>query len=81
MLHEITLYYVMYSVRYYLQFHVTAVGLGTYYPQIWRSACIFQYSKYLMKYKEKVLHVQCDKLGNSTFATAINNIKTNRHTN
>jgi hypothetical protein len=28
------MYHVMYSVRYYLQFHVTAVGLGTYYPQI-----------------------------------------------
>jgi hypothetical protein len=27
-------YHVIYSVRYYLQFHVTAVGLGTYYPQI-----------------------------------------------
>jgi hypothetical protein len=29
MLHE---YYVVYSVRYYPRFHVTAVGLGTYYP-------------------------------------------------
>ena len=34
-----------------------------------------------MKYKEKVLHVQCDYLGNSTFVTAINNIKTNGYTN
>jgi hypothetical protein len=31
MLHE---YHVIYSVRYYLRFHVTAVGLGTYYPWV-----------------------------------------------
>jgi hypothetical protein len=29
MLHE---YHVIYSVRYYPRFHITAVGLGTYYP-------------------------------------------------
>jgi len=27
-----TLYHVIYSVRYYPRFSVTAVGLGTYYP-------------------------------------------------
>ena len=32
MLHE---YHVIYSVRYYPRFHVSAVGLGTYYPRIW----------------------------------------------
>ena len=37
MLHE---YHVIYSVRYYPRFHVTAVGLGTYYPWIRGSACI-----------------------------------------
>jgi hypothetical protein len=26
----------LYTVWYYLRFHVTAVGLGTYYPRIWR---------------------------------------------
>jgi hypothetical protein len=31
MLHE---YHVICSVRYYPRFHVTAVGLGTYYPWI-----------------------------------------------
>jgi hypothetical protein len=31
MLHE---YHVIYSVRYYARFHVTAVGVGTYYPWI-----------------------------------------------
>jgi len=31
MLHE---YHVVYSVWYYSQFHVTAIGLGTCYPQI-----------------------------------------------
>jgi hypothetical protein len=31
MLHK---YYVIYSFRYYPQFHVTAVALGTYYPWI-----------------------------------------------
>jgi hypothetical protein len=29
----------MYSVRYYPRFHVTAVGLGTYYPWIRGSTC------------------------------------------
>ena len=28
---NITLYHAVYSVRYYPRFHVTAVGLGTYY--------------------------------------------------
>ena len=36
----ITLCHVIFSVRYYPRFHVTAVGLGTYYPWIWGSACI-----------------------------------------
>jgi hypothetical protein len=27
-------YHVIYSVRYYPRFHVTAVGFGTYYPWI-----------------------------------------------
>jgi len=31
---NITLYYVIYSVRYYPRFHVTALVLGTYYPRI-----------------------------------------------
>jgi hypothetical protein len=35
---NITFYRVIYSVRYYSQFHVTAVRLGTYYPWIRRSA-------------------------------------------
>jgi hypothetical protein len=30
----------MYSVWYYLRFHVTTVGLGTYYPWMQGSACI-----------------------------------------
>jgi hypothetical protein len=37
MLHE---YHVIYSVRYYPLFHVTAVGLGTYYPCIRGHYCI-----------------------------------------
>ena len=36
MLHE---YHFIYSVWYYPQFIVTAVGLGTYYPRIRGSAC------------------------------------------
>jgi len=36
MLHE---YHVIYSVRYYPLFHVTAVVLGTYYLRIRWSAC------------------------------------------
>jgi len=37
MLHE---YHVIYSVQYYLQFHVTTVVLGKYFPRIWGS-CIW----------------------------------------
>ena len=37
MLHE---YHVVYSVRYCPQFHVTVVGLGTYYLQIQGHYCI-----------------------------------------
>jgi len=33
--------YMTYSFRYYPRFHVTAVGLGTYYPRIRRSGCIY----------------------------------------
>jgi hypothetical protein len=36
-LHEIR---VVYSVRYYPRFHITAVGLGTYYPWIRGHYCI-----------------------------------------
>jgi len=36
MLHN---YHVIYSIHYYTQFHITMVGLGTYYPWIWGSAC------------------------------------------
>jgi len=38
---DIMLYDVIYSVRYYPWFHVTTVGLGTYYPQIRWSSCIW----------------------------------------
>jgi hypothetical protein len=33
-------YHVIYSVRYYPRFHVTAVGLGTYCPEIRVHTCI-----------------------------------------
>jgi hypothetical protein len=36
MLHE---YHVIYSVRYYPRFHITAVDLGTYYPWIREHYC------------------------------------------
>jgi hypothetical protein len=38
MLHE---YHVIYSVRYYLWFHVIAVGVGTYFPWIRRQIFIY----------------------------------------
>ena len=38
---NIMLYDVIYSVWYYLRFQVTAVGLETYYPWIWWSACTY----------------------------------------
>jgi len=31
----------MYSLRYYPRFHITAVGLETYYPWIRQSACTY----------------------------------------
>jgi len=37
-------YHVIYSDQYYLQFHVTTVGLGTYYLRLWGSAYIRDYS-------------------------------------
>ena len=40
---SITLYHVIYSFRYYPRFHVTAVGLGTYYPWVLGSAYIHIY--------------------------------------
>jgi hypothetical protein len=36
MLHE---YHVIYSVRYYPRFHMTALGLGTYYSRIQELYC------------------------------------------
>jgi len=33
------LYHIIYSVRYYPRFHITAAGLGTYYPRIQGSTC------------------------------------------
>ena len=38
-----TLYHVIYSVWYYPRFHITAAVLGTYYPRIRGSACIYIY--------------------------------------
>jgi hypothetical protein len=37
MLHD---YHVIYNVRYYPRLHVTALGLGTYYPWIRGHTCI-----------------------------------------
>ena len=36
---NITLYHVVYSIRYYPRFSITMVGLRTYYPRIRWSAC------------------------------------------
>jgi len=41
MLTNTTLYHVIYSVRYYPRFHVTVIGLRTYYPRIQESACTY----------------------------------------
>jgi len=40
-------YNVIYSILYYPRFHVTAVGLGTYYLWIRGSACTFKGSDYM----------------------------------
>jgi hypothetical protein len=42
MLHE---YHVTYCVRYYTRFHVTAVGLGTYYPWVPGHYCVSKRDK------------------------------------
>jgi len=39
---NIALYHAIYSVRYYPPFHVTTVGLGTYYLRIRGSSCIIK---------------------------------------
>jgi len=47
-------YHVTYSIRYYAWFHVTAVGLGTYYLRIWGPRVIItnliKISCYLLTY-------------------------------
>jgi len=43
---NITPYHIILSVRYFSRFHVTAVGLGTYYPWIRGSACIWTVRAY-----------------------------------
>jgi hypothetical protein len=45
MLHE---YHVIYSVNYYPWFHITVVGLGTYYPQIQEHYYIYVNSEVLV---------------------------------
>jgi hypothetical protein len=37
-------HYVIYSVQYYPQFHITAVVLGTYYPWIQGHYCMYMYT-------------------------------------
>jgi hypothetical protein len=39
MLHD---YHAIYSIQYYLQFYITAVGLGTYYPWI-QGSTVYMY--------------------------------------
>jgi hypothetical protein len=42
-------YHVVYSVRYYPRFHVTAVGLGTYYPWI-----VWQYCTSILRSGDRI---------------------------
>jgi len=42
---RISRYHVIYSVEYYLWFHVTAVGLGMYNPHMQGSTCIVRCNK------------------------------------
>jgi hypothetical protein len=44
---RISCHIVIYCVRYYPWFHVTTVGLGTYYPAIRWSACTLLYSTFI----------------------------------
>jgi len=37
---NLTLYDIIYSIRYYPRFSVTTIGLGMYYLRIRRSTCI-----------------------------------------
>jgi len=56
MIHD---YHVMYSVRYYPRLHVTAVGLGTYYPRIWWSACVWHRLRVMGFFEPVELVVLC----------------------
>jgi hypothetical protein len=56
MLHE---YHVIYSVRYYPRFHITAVGLGTYYPWIWGHYCAKDWQTKFKRSYENINLVPC----------------------
>jgi len=59
----IMLYHVIYIVWYYPRFHVTAVGLGTYYRRIRGSACNSLHQKELFVRRSRHIHTfTCTKL-------------------
>jgi hypothetical protein len=49
----------MYSVQYYPWFHVTAVGLGTYYPWIWGHIGIYVHCVYIHIQKLFLMNSMC----------------------
>jgi hypothetical protein len=52
---NITLYHVIYSVRCYPRFHVTAVGLGTFYPvDMGIRLCILMYASVIKNFVIKI---------------------------
>jgi len=66
---NITLYHVMYSIGYYPQFHVTVLGLGTYYPWIRRSACILNIKIVRNSYNTTLLKLNWIKVSYITLHT------------
>ena len=66
---NITLYHVIYSIRYYLRFHATAVDLGTCYPRIRRSTCILNIKIVRNPYNTTLLKLSWIKISYITLHT------------
>jgi hypothetical protein len=69
-------YYVMYGVRYYSRFNVTAVGLGTYYPLIRGQHFTYEYIYISMACQGTTLQrpVKASRESGALFCEEINNI-------
>jgi hypothetical protein len=78
MLHK---YHIICSIRYYKRFHVTMVGLGVYYLQIWGHTCTLQFAwpmqNKVVNSDTELLHSVLLKMNN--ICTACFNLWTSKH--